>query len=47
MQLSEFTFYISKASFDKTTQERRWSAVASDTDLDLSKEITQYSKNFT
>jgi hypothetical protein len=38
MQLSEFTFYISKASFDKTTQERRWMAVASDTDLDLSKE---------
>ena len=38
MQLSEFSFYISKASFDKTTQERRWSAVASDTDLDLSKE---------
>lgn len=38
MQLSEFSFYISKASFDKSTQERRWLAVASDTNLDLTQE---------
>lgn len=38
MQLSEYSFYISKASFDKATQERRWTAVASDTALDLSHE---------
>jgi hypothetical protein len=31
---AEFSLYISKASFDKATQERRWYAVASDTDPD-------------
>ena len=30
----EFGLYISKASFDKATQERRWSAVTSDIDPD-------------
>ncbi|MCK5342334.1 MAG: ChaB family protein, partial [Candidatus Heimdallarchaeota archaeon] len=34
MSMAEMSFYISKASFDKKTQEMRWSAVASDTDLD-------------
>lgn len=34
MSMAEMSLYISKASFDKKTQEMRWSAVASDTDLD-------------
>jgi len=32
--VEEFSLYISKASFDKATQERRWSAVTSDIDPD-------------
>lgn len=32
--LSEFSLRIERASFDKATQERRWRAVASDTDED-------------
>jgi len=32
--VAEFSLYISKASFDKATQERRWSAVTSDIDPD-------------
>lgn len=36
--LSEFSLYISKASFDKTTQRMNWFAVASDTDEDTFKD---------
>jgi hypothetical protein len=34
LSMAEMSLYISKASFDKKTQEMRWSAVASDTDRD-------------
>ena len=32
--VAEFSLYVSKAAFDKKTQERRWSAVTSDIDPD-------------
>jgi cation transport regulator len=38
-ELSEFSLYISKASFDKKSGEMRWTAVASDTDEDLTEEF--------
>jgi hypothetical protein len=34
LSMAEMSLYISKASFDKKTQEMRWTAVASDTDRD-------------
>lgn len=34
LSMAEMSLYISKASFDKKTQEMRWFAVASDTDRD-------------